>query len=171
MSSMTDALDGLWSWCLSVQVEPGNVRSALSSVLQRPVTTLEVPVDGAALCDVWTVGGDYPTLMETYLVPGEMSETAVAVAVAARLGADVLVPDDTLNPTRYLRAAPDGTLAPVHVDETETDDGPERRRVRPCTGSDPACALHPGCGSSRWKPTGRPAAAQSRTGGYPGQLP
>ena len=74
----------------------------------------------------------------------------------------VLLPDDTLNPSRYVVAEPDGTLRPVHVDEVETDDGPERRHVRPCTGSDPACAVTPGCNRSRFKPTPtpeRPAAA------------
>ena len=64
----------------------------------------------------------------------------------------LLLPDDTLNPTRYVLAEPDGTLRPVHVEETETDDGTERRHVRGCTGSDPACAAPPGCSGSSWKP-------------------
>ena len=73
----------------------------------------------------------------------------------------LLLGDDTLNPTRYLRAEPDGTLRAVHVDEIETDDGTERRHVRACTGADPACAAG-GCDRSRWKPVptpGRPSAA------------
>jgi hypothetical protein len=70
-------------------------------------------------------------------------ETEIARAVAVRLGVDVLLPDGTLNPTRYVRAAPDGTLRAVHVDEVETDDGTERRHARPCTGADPACAVAP----------------------------
>ena len=53
-------------------------------------------------------------------------------------------------------AEPDGTLRAVHVDETETDEGPERRNVRPCTGGDPACAR--GCVKPAPE-TDRPAAA------------
>jgi hypothetical protein len=141
---------------------PANVRSALAGVLQRPVTTLDVPAEGAVLCDVWHVGGDFETLIDCYLAPGEIAEATVASAVAVRLGVDLLLPDDTHNPSRYVLAEPTGTLRAVHVDEEETDDGPERRHVRPCTGDDPACAAHPGCSGSRWRPTptpGRPAAA------------
>jgi hypothetical protein len=162
MADMADPTDGLWSWGASGYLNAGDVRSALAGVLQRPVTTLDVPVDGAVLCDVWHVGGDFPTSIDSYLTPGDVAEATVASAVAVRLGAEVLLPDDTLNPTRYVLAEPDGTLRAVHVDEVETDDGPERRHLRPCTGDDPACAAHPGCGESRWKPNptpGRPAAA------------
>jgi len=157
MSGMGGPSDGLWSWCASVRLAPADVRSAVSGVLERPVTTLDVPVEGAVLCDVWHVGGNYPTLIDCYLTPGEISESTVASAVAVRLNADILLPDDTRNPSRYVRADPSGDLRPVHVDEVETDDGPERRHVRPCTGVDPACAAHPGCGGSQWPPT--PVAA------------
>jgi hypothetical protein len=102
------------------------------------------------LCDVYGVDGDFPTLVDVYLTPGDIAETTAASAVAVRLGAAVLLPDDTLNPTRYVLAEPDGGLHAVHVDEVETDDGPERRSVRPCTGSDPACAAGTGCGRSRF---------------------
>ena len=164
MSGMADPdpSDGLWSWCVAGRLDAALVRDALSGALQRTVTTLDVPVDDAVLCDVWHVGGDFPTLIDSYLAPGDLTEATIASAVAVRLGADVLLPDDTLNPTRYVLAEPDGTLRAVHVDEIETDDGTERRHVRPCTGSDPACAAGPGCSRSRWKPAAapeRPAAA------------
>jgi hypothetical protein len=164
MSGMADAdpTDGLWTWCVAGRLDAAIVRDALSGALQQPVTTLDVPVDEAVLCDVWHVGGDFPTEIQCFLTPGETAETTIASAVAVRLGADVLLPDDTLNPTRYVLAEPDGTLRAVHVDEVETDDGTERRHVRPCTGSDPACARGPGCGRSRFKPAPtpeRPAAA------------
>ena len=159
MSGMAsaDPTGGLWSWCAASSTDAAVVRAAVSGALQRPVTTLDAPGDGV-LCDVWHVGGDFPTLIECYLAPSGVAEEAVASAVAVRLGADVLLPDDTLNPTRYVLAEPDGTLRPVHVDEIETDDGTERRHVRPCTGSDPACAAGPGCTGSRWTP-GRPPAS------------
>jgi hypothetical protein len=164
MSGMADAdpTGGLWNWCAAGRHQPAVVRSALAGVLHRPVTTLDAPADGAVLCDVWHVGGDFPTSIDCYLAPGDVAEATVASAVAVRLGADLLLPDDTHNPTRYVLAEPDGTLRAVHVDEVETDDGPERRHVRPCTGSDPACAAGPGCGGSRWRPDPtpeRPAAA------------
>jgi hypothetical protein len=145
MSGMADGdpVGGLWNWCAAGRVDAARVRSALAGALVRPVAGLDDTVDDALLCDVWYVGGDFPTLIDCYLAPGDIAETTIASAVAVRLGTDVLLPDDTLNPTRYVLAEPDGTLRAVHVDEIETDDGTERRHLRPCTGSDPACAVAP----------------------------
>ncbi|MET8150902.1 hypothetical protein ACIBSW_00970 [Actinoplanes sp. NPDC049668] len=164
MSGMADAdpTAGLWSWSASERLEAVHVRTAVSGALRRPVATLDAPADGAVLCDVWHVGGDFPTLIECFLAPGDIAEATIASAVSVRLGADLLLPDDTLNPTRYVLAEPDGSLRAVHVEEVETDDGTERSNLRPCTGDDPDCARGPGCGRSRWKPAPtpeRPAAA------------
>ena len=150
MSGLADAepVDGLWNWCTTGRIDAADVRFALSTVLGRPVTELGAPDDDALLCDVWHVGGDFPTLVDCYLAPPGVVEETVAGAVAVRLGVDVLLPDATLNPTRYVLRAPDGTRRVVHVDETETDDGTERRHVRPCTGSEPACAAAPERGYS-----------------------
>ena len=146
MSGMAggDPAGGLWNWCAAARVDAAKVRSALSGALARPVTGLgDDAADDALLCDVWYVEGDFPTLIDCYLAPGGVAETTIASAVAVRLGTDVLLPDDTLNPTRYVLAEPDGTLRAVHVDEVETEDGTERRHPRPCTGTDPACAVAP----------------------------
>jgi hypothetical protein len=155
-----DPTDGLWNWSVAEHIDPDRCRGALSGALERSVVALGD--DGDVLSDVYFVGGDFPTLVDVYLAPAGLAETTAASAVSVRLGAAVLLPDDTLNPSRYVVAEPDGSLRPVHVDEVETDDGPERRHVRPCTGSDPACAVAPGCSRSRFKPTPtpeRPAAA------------
>ena len=137
----------LWSWALAGYVEPARVRAALSGVLDRRVQTLDtMPGGDGVRCDAWPVGGDFPTLVDCYLVPPGFVETTVASAVAVRLGVNCLLPDDSLDPTRYVLAEPDGTLRAVHVDEVETDDGPERRHLRACTGAGPACAT--GCGRS-----------------------
>jgi hypothetical protein len=148
MSTMSDMADsdptgGLWSWSAAGRMDAARVRSAIAGALDRPVTGLDLPRPGAVLCDVWHVGGDFPTLIDCFGAPTDVAETTVASAVSVRLAADVLLPDDTLNPTRYVLAEPDGTLRSVHVDEIETDDGTERRHVRPCTGADPACAVAP----------------------------
>ena len=96
------------------------------------------------LCDVWHVGGDFPTLIDCFLAPADVAEATIASAVAVRLGAD--------DPAAGRHAQPDAVRAgragrrrcgAVHVDEVETDDGTERRHVRPCTGADPACAAAP----------------------------
>jgi hypothetical protein len=157
-----DPTDGLWNWAVGNCFEADRVRGALADTLARSVTELGSAEPSGVLCDVYPVGGDFPTLVDVYLVPPGVDEPTAASAVAVRLAAAVLLPDDTLNPTRYVLAEPDGTLRAVHVDEIETDDGPQRSRVRPCTGADPACAVAPGCGGSRFKPAaepGRPAAA------------
>ncbi len=137
------AVGGLWNWCATGRVGAEKVRNALAGALDRTVVEMDRPQDGAVLCDVWHVGGDFPTLIDCFLAPDDVEEATIASAVAVRLGADVLLPDDTLNPTRYVLAEPDGTLRPVHVDEVETDEGTERRHLRPCTGAVPACAAAP----------------------------
>jgi hypothetical protein len=138
------AVDGLWNWAVEARLEPPDVRAAIAAELHVSVASLGPDLDdGAVMCDVWHVGGDYPTLIDCYLVPAAFSEAETAAAVAVRLGAAILLPDDSLNPTRYVRAEADGSRTTVHVDEIETDDGPERRHTRPCTGSDPACAVAP----------------------------
>ncbi|MEU8660310.1 hypothetical protein [Actinoplanes philippinensis] len=152
--------DGPWNWCIADRVGPDRVMGALAGVLERPVHGMVAGAD--LLCDVYHVGGDFPTVVDIYLTPAGVAEETVASAVAVRLRAAVLFPDDTLNPSRYVLCEPDGTVRPVHVDERETDDGAERRHVRPCTGHDPACAAPAGCDRSRWKPDPtpeRPAAA------------
>jgi hypothetical protein len=160
MSGMADprATDGLWNWHIATYVDAGRVRAAISAVLERPVVPFGAvpPEDGAVLCDVWHVGGDFPTSVDCYLAPAGFCEATVASAVAVRLGHDCLLPDGTLNPTRHLLAEPDGTLRPVHADEVETDDGAQHGGVRPCTGADPSCAAWPGCGRPA---TGRDDAA------------
>jgi hypothetical protein len=158
-----DPTHGLWNWAVGIRIDPDRVRGALAGALEMSVVAFdEAGAEGAVLCDVYPVGGDFPTVVDVFLAPPGVAEEVAASAVAVRLDTTLLLPDDTLNPTRYVLAEPDGTLRPVHVDETETDDGPERRRARPCTGVDPACAVGPGCGRSRFKPTPtpeRPAAA------------
>jgi hypothetical protein len=155
-----DPTSGLWNWAVAARIDADRIRGALAGTLERSVVPLGA--DGAVLCDVYPVGGDFPTLVDVYLAPSGVPETTAASAVAVRLEAAVLLPDDTLDPSRYVLAEPDGTLRPVHADEVESDDGPERRHVRPCTGADPACINGPGCERSRWKPAPmpeRPAAA------------
>jgi hypothetical protein len=153
---------GLWNWSVASRIDPDHAQNALAGALERAVAEIGAGDPGDLLCDVYHVGGEFPTLIDVFLAPEDVAEETIASAVAVRLGAAVLVPDDTLNPSRYVCADPDGTLRPVHVDERETDDGAERFHLRPCTGADPACAAHPGCHRSRWKPDPtpeRPAAA------------
>ena len=136
-----DPTPGLWNWAVGNRIDPDLVRGALAGVLE--VAVVPLGGDGAILCDVYHVGGDFPTIVDVFLAPAGFAEATTASAVSVRLGAAVLLADDTLDPSRYVLAEPDGTLRPVHVDEVETDDGPERRNTRPCTGTDPACAVAP----------------------------
>jgi len=147
----------LWSWSVDGLVPAAKVRSALSAVLGRPVVALgsadpdRLPA-GAVLCDVWHPGGDFPTSVECYAVPADAVETAVVAAVARRIGRDCLLPDDTRDPSRFLLAAPDCTLRPVHVDVADTDEGQVLSNLRPCTGRSGPTAGRSGCRQSRWAP-------------------
>jgi hypothetical protein len=159
---MVSMADGLWNWCVAQRIDADRVRGALAGALEIPVGEIENALPGGLMADIYPVGGDFPTIIDVYLAPTGVDEETIASAVAVRLHAAILLPDDTLNPSRYVLAEPNGDLKPVHVTEVETDDGPERRDVRPCTGSDPACAAKAGCDRSRFKPTPtpeRPAAA------------
>jgi hypothetical protein len=135
-----DPTSGLWNWAVAARIDADRVRGAIAGTLARNVVKLGDDGDGGeVLCDVYPVGGDFPTLVDVYLAPAGVVERNAASAVAVRLGAAILLPDDSLDPSRYVLAEPDGTLRSVHVDEVETDDGPERRNMRPCTGGDGPC--------------------------------
>ncbi|TDO40818.1 hypothetical protein C8E87_4537 [Paractinoplanes brasiliensis] len=135
-----DPTGGLWNWAASASLSEERVHAALAGALERTVVPLgPETVAGAVLCDVYHVGGDFPTLIDVYLAPESLAEATAASAVAVRLEVEIILPDDTLDPTRFVLARPDGSLGLVHADEVETDDGPERRRVRPCTGGLTGC--------------------------------
>jgi hypothetical protein len=147
MDGMADppAAMGLWNWCLDGRLDAGRVRAAVAVAVRRPTVELDgPPVPGAVQCDVWYTGGEFPTVVDCYLVPAGVAESAAAREVAARLGRRCLLPDDSLDPTRYLLVSADGAIRPVHVDVTDTDTGPRWSNVRPCTGIDVWCQGGPG---------------------------
>jgi hypothetical protein len=100
----TDPTGGLWNWAVERPMEPDRVRGALAGTLERTVVPLGE--DGDTLCDIYEVGGDFPLLVDVYLAPSLVDEATAASAVAVRLDAAVLLPDDTLNPSRYVLATP-----------------------------------------------------------------
>ena len=95
MGEISDNLptDGLWNWSATGLLEPAAVRAAVSGALQRPVAELGAAGDGdAVLCDVWHVGGDFPTLIDCYLAPGHLTEATIASAVGTTAVAYVARP-------------------------------------------------------------------------------
>jgi len=158
----------LWNWFLDGLVAPVEIHTALAAILARPVVPLAAagpglsPNDLATLCDVWHTEGDFPTRVDCYLAPEELPEAAVAAALARLLGRRCLLPDDTLDPGRFLLAGPDSTLRPVHLDISDGEDGPILSRLRPCTVADQRVRERSVCRQSRWAPdtvvSGRAAA-------------
>jgi hypothetical protein len=135
-----DPASGLWNWAAASSLSGERVHGALAGALERTVVPLGPEAAGdAVLCDVYHVGGDFPTVIDVYLAPETIAEATAASAVAVRLEVEIILPDDTLDPTRFVLARPDGSLGLVHADEVETDDGPERRNVRPCSGGVTGC--------------------------------
>lgn len=163
LMGLPPAAFALWNWHVADRIQAAHVRGALAAVSGRPVLSLGGPSPGpvAALrCDVWHGAGDFPTGVDCYLAPTALVEVAVAAGLATRLGAACLLPDDTLNPSRYLLVGTDRTVRPVHVDVGEDDAGPVLTRPRPCTSADPWCRRWPDCERSRWAPDSvAPAAA------------
>ncbi|HEX5598061.1 MAG TPA: hypothetical protein VFX61_18910 [Micromonosporaceae bacterium] len=150
---MANPSGALWSWSVDGLVAPREIHAVLSAMLARPVVPLggaDAPPYDALLCDVWYTSGDFPTRVDCYLAPGEPAEIAAAAAFARRLGRRCLLPDDTLDAGRFLLAAPDGTLRPVHLDVTDGDDGLILSRLRPCTMADQR--ERSVCRQSRWAP-------------------
>jgi hypothetical protein len=147
----------LWNWSVDGLVAPVKIHAVLADVVGRPVVPLGaadpacLPVD-AVLCDVWHAGGEFPTSIDCYAVPVELPETTLVAAFARRLGRRCLLPDDTLDPGRFLLAAPDGTLRPVHLDVNETDEGPALSNLRLCTGKCCRSWDRAQCRQSRWAP-------------------
>lgn len=147
----------LWNWALDARVPEAHIHAALAGALGRPVLALgradpaHLPVE-AVLCDVWHNAGDFPTSVDCYRAPHDVAETTVVAAFARRIGRRCLLPDDTLNPRRYLLAAPDGTLRPAYVDVADGDDGPILSHLRLCTVAGRCCREWAQCGQSRWAP-------------------
>jgi len=138
----------LWTWSLADRPDPAAVRGAVAAATGRAVAPLGAAADGdaqdAILCDVWHTGGEFPTVVDCYLAPTGVSELAVAASVAVRLGRACLLADESLDPTRHLLVAADGTVRRVHATVTEAPDGPHTSDVRPCTADDPWCGRGPG---------------------------
>jgi hypothetical protein len=158
MSGMAIPSTGaLWNWSVDGLVAPVKIHAVLAEVLGRPVVSLgaadpaHLPAD-AVLCDVWHCGGDFPTSVDCYAAPVEPAEPTLAAAFARRLGRRCLLPDDTLDPGRFLLAAPDGTLRPVHLDVDETDDGTVLSNLRLCTSTGSRAWERAQCRQSRWAP-------------------
>lgn len=147
----------LWSWRIAGRVGPTRVRTLLAGMFDHPVRPLD-PVAaahlpaGGVLCDVWYAPGAYQTAVDCYGVLGEGRELAVAAELARRLGRDCLLPDDTLDPSRHLLCAPDGTIRPVHLDVIDVDPGPLLINPRLCTTRDSRCHGWSACHGSRWAP-------------------
>ncbi|MBO4207146.1 hypothetical protein [Micromonospora echinofusca] len=146
----------LWNWRIDDRVAAAEVRPALAAALGRPVLPLgadpgRLPAD-AVLCDVWHVPGEFPTVVDCYGVPDGLVELRAVAALARRLGRSCLLRDDTLDATRHLLVATDGTIRPVHLDVADTDDGELLRDQRLCTVTSPGCRGWSQCHRSRWAP-------------------
>lgn len=147
----------LWNWSVDAHVAPTTLCAALEEVLAQPVIPLGAAdpallAPGVIMCDVWHTVGEFSTVVECYGAPDDLDEVAVVSAVARRIGARCLVPDDTLNPGRHLLALPDGTLRPAHVDIADTEDGAAHSNARPCTVAAQRCRESQECRGSRWQP-------------------
>lgn len=147
----------LWSWRINGRVGAMWTTELLAEVIGAPVAPLDPLTAGSLpaagmLCDIWYVPGAYPTAVDCYAPPEDLDELPVAAEFARRLGRDVLLPDDTLDPGRHLLCAPDGTIRPVHLDVADTDAGPLLTNLRPCTTDSPCCRGRGYCRRSRWAP-------------------
>lgn len=155
----------LWNWRIDDRVAPAEIYAALVDVLGRPVLALggvdphRLP-PGALLCDVWHRPGEFPTSVDCYGSTSVdryggssgLTEPVAVAAFARRLGRCCLLPDDTLDRSRHLLAAPDGTMRPVHVGVRDTDDGEILSNWRLCTTSSPRCRGWSQCHQSGWAP-------------------
>lgn len=146
----------LWNWRID-GVAPTKVYPALAEALGRVVMPLAVADPArlpayAVVCDVWEAPGAFGTMVDCYGVPERLPELPSIAALARLLGRNCLMRDDTLDATRHLLVAPDGTIRPVHFDVTETDDGEVLSNQRLCTAAHPGCRGWSQCHRSRWAP-------------------
>ncbi|MEV1144279.1 hypothetical protein [Micromonospora sp. NPDC049799] len=146
----------LWNWRID-QARPVEVYPALAEALGRVVMPLAVADPArlptyAVICDVWQAPGEFATIVDCYGVPESLPEHASVAALARLLDRNCLLRDDTLDATRHLLVAPDGTIRPVHFDVRETDDGEVLGNQRLCTDADPRCRGWSQCHRSRWAP-------------------
>lgn len=154
----------MWNWRLDRRIDAVKVYGALSAVVGHPVVPMAhaaagAPVDGATICDVWHLPGQAPTVVDWYAPPLRLDEQRTIAWLARSLDTNVLTQDDTLDATRFLLVAPDGTVRPVHFDVADTDDGEVLSNRRLCTLVEKGCRGWSQCQRSRWAPgTAREAA-------------
>ncbi|WP_341719672.1 hypothetical protein QQG74_08125 [Micromonospora sp. FIMYZ51] len=146
----------LWNWRID-GVRPVEVYPALADALGRVVMPLAVADPArlptyAVVCDVWQAPGEFATIVDCYGVPDSLPELPSVAALARLLGRNCVLRDDTLDATRHLLVAPDGSIRPVHFDVRETDDGEVLSNRRLCTEADPRCRGWSRCHRSRWAP-------------------
>ncbi|MFV2100262.1 hypothetical protein [Micromonospora sp. LOL_024] len=146
----------LWNWRID-RVRPVEVYPALADAIGRVVMPLAVADPTrlpayAVVCDVWQAPGEFATIVDCYGVPDGLAELPSVAALARRLDRNCLLSDDTLDDTRHLLVAPDGSIRPVHFDVRETDDGEVLSERRLCTEGDPRCRGWSRCHRSRWTP-------------------
>lgn len=146
----------LWNWRID-QAAPVQVYPALAEALGRVVMPLAVADPTrlptyAVICDVWQAPGEFGTIVDCYGVPERLPEHASVAALARLLDRNCLLRDDTLDASRHLLVAPDGTIRPVHFTVRETDDGEVLSGQRLCTEANPGCRGWSQCHRSRWAP-------------------
>ncbi|MEW2380699.1 hypothetical protein AB0873_01185 [Micromonospora sp. NPDC047707] len=146
----------LWNWRID-QVRPAEVWPALAEALGRVVMPLAVADPMrlpryAVVCDIWQAPGEFATIVDCYGVPDTLAELPSVAALARLLNRNCVLRDDTLDETRHLLVAPDGTIRPVHFDVRETDDGEVLSNQRLCTEANPGCRGWSRCHRSRWAP-------------------
>ncbi len=146
----------LWNWRID-QARPTEVWPALAEALGRVVMPLAVADPArlpryAVVCDIWRAPGEFATIVDCYGVPETLSELPSIAALARLLDRNCVLRDDTLDETRHLLVAPDGTIRPVHFDVRETDDGEVLANQRLCTEANPGCRGWSRCHRSRWAP-------------------
>jgi hypothetical protein len=150
-------MNELWNWRVDGRVTLAEVHAALADVFGTRVVPLgrvnpeQYPAE-AMICDVWHVDGAFPTGVDCYAPPSGAVEIRSIAALARRLERGCLLPDDTLDPGRFLLVAPDGTTRPVHLDVWDTEHGEVLGDPRPCTRVDLRCRGWAPCRQSRWAP-------------------
>ncbi|TDB75278.1 hypothetical protein [Micromonospora sp. KC723] len=146
----------LWNWRID-RAAPVEVYPALAEAIGRVVMPLAVADPArlpayAVVCDVWEAPGEFGTVVDCYGVPESLNEHTSVAALARLLGRNCLLADDTLDAGRHLLVAPDGTIRPVHLEVTETDDGEVLTNQRLCTLAHPGCRGWSRCHRSKWAP-------------------
>lgn len=137
-------VDEVQRLCLDLAPTPIILASELDSLAQMP--------DRYAILTVDTARGGFPTIIDYSTTHATLPEWEFAARFSTAAQTRCLLPEDTINPFRWLLADTTGEVRPVHVDIDDDGDTEAFTIERDCTPDNDWCRQAFDCRTSTVPP-------------------